>query len=320
MQFLSFVLFQLDEARRYLEDGRLQHLRLAILLLDNAAEIQMDRCIKGELVHDEFKEILKRNIVDTTSQRPHMNLTEDLKELAAWVPLTEKKKYDLDRHFDEKVSYLVGRGGHLPPSMAKPLRHLHQYRNEAYHRATVRPDTIRAAALILLEINCQMLLTMTSGWSSFSSGEDYSWLEVRFGYKPFLDESKLPAIIDEIRGGLLPSVEIVADTLAKHLEDRFSAFNESLDFIVQNGGIVVDRQAALHRSQVNSKHPRQSIEWIQKRAASIPKVRAASSRLESFERFASIEELFEPLEECVNNLAREIDQGIQIAIDLARGK
>jgi hypothetical protein len=37
------VLFQLDEARRYLEDGRLERLHLALLILDSAAEIQLDR-------------------------------------------------------------------------------------------------------------------------------------------------------------------------------------------------------------------------------------------------------------------------------------
>ena len=46
MRFLGYLLFQLDEARRYIEDGRPEHLRLAFLLLDNAAEIQMVRRIK----------------------------------------------------------------------------------------------------------------------------------------------------------------------------------------------------------------------------------------------------------------------------------
>jgi hypothetical protein len=52
MKFLSYLLFQIDEARRYIEDGRLEHLTLALLLLDNAAEIQMDRRIKAERVND----------------------------------------------------------------------------------------------------------------------------------------------------------------------------------------------------------------------------------------------------------------------------
>jgi hypothetical protein len=41
MQFYSYVLFQLDEARRHIEDGRPEHLRLSLLLLDNCAEMQM---------------------------------------------------------------------------------------------------------------------------------------------------------------------------------------------------------------------------------------------------------------------------------------
>lgn len=37
MQAFVFVLFQIDEACRYLLDRRLEQLRLALLLLDNAA-------------------------------------------------------------------------------------------------------------------------------------------------------------------------------------------------------------------------------------------------------------------------------------------
>ena len=57
MQRLSYVILQLDEAKRYLEGGSLAHLRLALLLLDNAAELQMYR-----RVHDDFSfdEILVR--------------------------------------------------------------------------------------------------------------------------------------------------------------------------------------------------------------------------------------------------------------------
>jgi hypothetical protein len=177
MKFLSYLLFQIDEARRYIEDGRLEHLRLALLLLDNAAEIQMDRRIKEDLEHDDVMEKLRGNVLTwaTTDTVP-----DELRELVAWVPLTRAEKASLDRLFDEKVDYMVGRGGHLDQGLAGPLKHLHRYRNEAYHRAKTRPETIRTAALILLELNCQMMLAVSLGPRSSSSSDDYSWITERF--------------------------------------------------------------------------------------------------------------------------------------------
>jgi hypothetical protein len=151
MKFLSYLLFQLDEARRYIEDGRLEHLRLALLLLDNAAEIQMDHCIEQDLAHEQMKENMRNTLL---SIPPEHKLPPTLQELVDWMPLSASEKYRLDRYFFKKAEYMVKRGGHLESRLAGPLIHLHKYRNEAYHRTKVRPETIRTAALILLEINC----------------------------------------------------------------------------------------------------------------------------------------------------------------------
>ena len=81
MQLLLFVLFQLDEARRYIEDGRLPHLRLALLLLDNAVEIQMDQ---NNWERDAIKERLRELSIKVSPE----HLTEYMREVTAWTPLT----------------------------------------------------------------------------------------------------------------------------------------------------------------------------------------------------------------------------------------
>jgi hypothetical protein len=333
MQFLSYVLFQLDEARRYIEDGRLQHLRLAFLLLDNAVEIQMDRRIKEDLNRDEFMERLRNNVLLIAART---QVPQELQEVIDWTPLTRSEKLRLDRYFDEKVAYMVGRGGHLDASLAGPLKHLHRYRNEAYHRAKIRPETIRTATLILLEINCQMLLTVSPGACSMSSNEDYSWLAERFHVKSFLSDTQLQSVVDEIRSGLLPSDEAVAGALADHLRDRFSELDDSLDFVVKNGRGAKDKEAALneceHYAEVqrvarqsqppaaNAFVPKYSMRSIQELEARLPQVRSAPSRLDAFDRFAIIESELEPVEGCVYEIAGQIDEAIQLAIDAARGK
>jgi hypothetical protein len=120
MQLLSYLLFQLDEARRYIQDGRLQHLRLAFLLLDNVAEIQMDRRIKEDLNRDDRMERLRNNALPIAAQ---IQVSPQLQELIDWIPLTRFENLTLDRYFDEKVTYMVGRGGHLDASLSRPLKH-----------------------------------------------------------------------------------------------------------------------------------------------------------------------------------------------------
>lgn len=332
MKFLSYLLFQIDEARRYIEDGRLEHLRLAVLLLDNAAEIQMDRRIKEDLQHDDVMEKLRGNVLSWATPD---TVPDELRELVAWVPLTRAEKVRLDRLFNEKVDYMVGRGGHLDKGLAGPLKHLHRYRNEAYHRAKTRPETIRTAALILLELNCQMMLTVSPGPRSSSSSDDYSWITERFHLGRNLFDIDLIAVVDEFRSGLLPSDQAVAGTLADHLRDRFLNLDDGLEFIVDNSN-VKDKEEALRDGQyyaemertMNPPHaldkrnfvPKYFLRSIEELEAQVDQVRNAVSRLEAFGSFSTIERELEPVEECVNAMVWGIDEAIQLQIDIARGK
>jgi len=83
------LLFQIDEARRYIGDGRLEHLRLAVLLLDNAAEIQMDRRIKEDLQHDDVMEKLRGNVL--TWATPD-TVPDELQEVVAWVTFNARRE------------------------------------------------------------------------------------------------------------------------------------------------------------------------------------------------------------------------------------
>jgi len=60
MHRLQFALFQIDEAKRYLVDGSLPALRLALLLLDNSVEVLLDRWIARDLEHDALPQRLPR--------------------------------------------------------------------------------------------------------------------------------------------------------------------------------------------------------------------------------------------------------------------
>ena len=258
--------------------------------------------------------------------------------MAEWQPLGTSKKAKIDGFFDEKVTFLAGRGC-LDARIAEPLKYLHRYRNEAYHRAKVRPETIRTAALILLEINCQLVLSLHS-CGSYASDEDYSWIEERFGKRPFdimMDGAPVrKEIIDQIRSAVLPTDASVASTLAKHLESRLEDLEGALGFVTECLESVPDREAALKLSQYNAEcergqvqpseyspvafTPRWTVKSIEQLRDRVPEIRGATDRLDAFHRFSLLEVELEPIESCVHKFASKVQDMIQMEIDIRRGK
>lgn len=333
MQRLVYVLFQLDEACRYIRDGRLERLRLALLVLDNAIEIQMNRQVQADLRYEEMEEKLRERVLEI----PEHERPDSLKRIAEWTPLSRAQKAKIERFFDEKVWYLTERKSHFDWRLAEPIKYLHRYRNEAYHSARVRKETIRTAAVLLLEINCELLATLRGGGTSYASDQDYSWIEERFGQKPmavFGSTDAIIEIVDSLRRDVLPTDESVASTLMEHLESRFVDFYEALDFIVDNTAIP-NREEALKHSQYSSEIKqgkldiRSAIEQfcgpftldiVKDLRKVISNIRFASGRLEAFQVFSTIESKLEPIEKVVYELASEVDHWIQMEVDRMRGK
>jgi hypothetical protein len=331
MQFYSYVLFQLDEARRHIEDGRPEHLRLSLLLLDNCAEMQMAEYIGGALAHERMQEKLQRSyrvIVPEDDPSPIVQ------EVYAFQPLTVREKRGIDRNFEDKVHYMVSRAKVLDASLASPLLHLHRYRNEAYHRNSIRPRTVRTACLILFEINCEMLLGVPRGHMSYSSDGDYTWLKARFGVEHFMSSEQLLRIVVGLRASLIPDAADVSALLAEYLEDRFAEFFVQLQYIAENLQSVTDEAGALAEAYsyrdsrvkfADGEIPKpklepQQIAWIREREQLISMVRAAETRIEAFERFAVLERDLEPIETAVEDLVIEIDNYIDMQVDIMRGK
>ena len=218
MQGLSFVLFQIDEARRYLESGRLEGLRLALLLLDNAAELQLDRRVREEMVIEEWNE----NTRTLALLIPEPERPARLQELVAWMPLSAREKRNLERGYDKKLEFLSFRRSLLDPRLAGILGYLHRYRNEAYHEGRVRPATLRTACLILIEANCQLLESLPM-MVRYASDESYEWFSERFGNDraAFLGGGRFA--VGTFRAGLFPELSAVAVALADHLSSRLDA-------------------------------------------------------------------------------------------------
>jgi hypothetical protein len=105
MQDLLVVLFSIDETRRYVRDGRPEQLRLALVLLDNAIELQLERRVRQELQYELEYDQLQR----IASQIPSGEHSNFLSEVIDRVPLTLSQKRSIGRLFDEKLRYLTDR-------------------------------------------------------------------------------------------------------------------------------------------------------------------------------------------------------------------
>jgi hypothetical protein len=228
---------------------------------------------------------------------------------------------------------MVDRSKSLSKALADSLQHLHRYRNEAYHRNEVRPDTIRAACLILLEINCEML-NIPRAHMSYRSDREYSCLKERFGVERMLSREEVEGIVQQLRAGLIPETAHIADILADYMVGRFEAFHGELDYIVMNLQQVADQEAALieafeyRESRVDNpeneipplKIERRTLAWFKVREEQVALIRSAKTRLDAFEQFADIERDLEPTETAVSEVVSQIGSYIDMQVDIARGK
>ena len=332
MQHPTYVLYQLDEACRYLEGGCLEQLRLALLLLDNAAELQVERRVRDYLQSENLRERVRSQLLRFPRAADEREI---LGELRDWRPLTASQKRRLDRNFDEKLRFLSERHDILDPRLAKILSYLHRYRNEAYHEGRVRRETIRTAAVILVEVNCRLLTTVFRV-AMLASSEDYSWLDQRFGdhRRFFGDRAALEPIVNELRASVLSEFGSIAPTLAAHLENRIAEMLDALDFVVSNSGLtsrvealqVAQAVAAVARGEADPEgeagdyRAGWSLAGVSRVQAEIADIPGIADPFDAFAAFSSLEERIEALEKEVSSIASWIDGRIQYEMDLARGK
>ena len=335
MKGLSGILFQVDEACRFVEDGRQEPLRVALLLLDNAVELQMDRAIRAELSDADFREKLRTSALEI----PDAERPPDLQWLIDWRPLTRKQKALIDRNFNEKVDFLASLPGKLDPAIRAPLKHLHEYRNQAYHRGQVRPATLTIACRLLVEITCELLLSLGWAGSSYASDQDYSWMEKRFGIRAMQTlggRAFLERVAEEMRRRAFVDSSDLAVALSDHFEARIMDLRNAIAFILEStkhfGSPAEVFRASQYWSAVNrgeapaapvpspTYEPRFGLQVLDDLLARRSEISSAADRIDAFRVCSDLEKTLELFEDDVHSLASEVDRAIQWAVDIARGK
>lgn len=331
MEQIEVIAVQMEEVKRMIVDGKtIPHLRMALMLTDNVAEVIMQRIIRVEMMANH----LYKSMLDLCAQLPEQTPESVAKREEAerkYVPPGKIKK--IEKVFDEKVDFLVAREIIAPP-LGSTLKKFHQYRNEVYHRDKIRRQSLETATLAYFDICCDVL----PKWRPIMirlAGPD----SIPEGLKRFTEGSGIHAGLDlpkriaaTLRSELHLDYERARRLLIEHLEDRISETEENLKFLADNFIVDLKLTDLVRLIQYEELTPDVTLEQVRRRKCKYSladldrwrtEVRALKQihdKYQLFEAFAEVENDFEPFEGQVMEAAMELDREIQRQIDIMRGK
>jgi hypothetical protein len=332
MEQLELIAVELEEAGRLIKVGRIPHLRLAFLLLDNAAEVMMHRAVQDETQLQGVYRNLRREMLSMQSfYADNADFMDQLRDIEGKV-LPERTLDRLDAEFRAKANFLVERGL-LDSSLATIVKKLHRYRNELYHEMHIRKAVLEPATLVYFDVACSLLVTSKRP-RSYSSGESYIDLS-RFGvthHDAFADDTtarvaahlrtevgmdipKVRAALVDHLTGRLDDLDEVIYMIHAALPDRYRELNDAIHVIQTNWAdeLIPVEELRRQRFPVSARKLRL---W-RKQVASLADI---ADRYAMFARFAAIEDAFETFEARAQDLYDSIERTIQSAIDQEDGR
>ena len=260
-------------------------------------------------------------------------------EIASEVVPKSKRK-DLARSFNIKVEFLQERD-RIEPREGRVLKKLHAYRNELYHRDSIRAVTIRSACLLYLDIVCSLLEKLPQ--SLLHSLVD-ELPPVLAKYRQPEEQWGAPSanvIARQLRSGLGIDNISLKQILIAHLSSRLDELEANISHVEQAlfgphrekepsrpWRNLVIQLAQVHENydtppsfkellKLRLKYSGTSImQWRQ----SVASINELNDKLDLFANFADIEDEFEPFEIQVDGLVERVDFEVQREEDLRRGK
>jgi hypothetical protein len=341
MEQLERTVVQLWEAKRLAAWGDIAHGRLALLLLDNAAEMSLMRTAQASLIYAEMHNDMAYLLRDV---EPDDETGQDLKKKFEAGTISKRRKKQIERSIDALVDYVFEKEDFdLPVEFAECLKILHRYRNAAYHRDTVRADVLGPAVQVLFFLCCHLLKSERQVFHEINVAPD-GILDV-FGDNP--PESSWPGnsfdtttLARRVADRLLEELELdhrgIAEALSDHLKARLAAPVRDLDEIGESipPGITrwatlrLVQQAPRERDDFDANMPEDfwtrplpvTEEVLETWALKVEGLREISIAHDALRSFAEIEEPLEIIEEPVGRFMEDLDRIQQQRIDEMRGK
>jgi hypothetical protein len=169
-----------------------------------------------------------------------------------------------------------------------------------------------------------------------SSDDDLAWLGNHGFTAPFSHRDDLrERIAHHLRENLPLQTEGIREALIAHLTDRLQVASNELDFVVENTALEGDRDYVLKALQFwdgrpgadpradpafDAFEPKYTSESFATWDRAVDHLKSIDDRFELFEKFAAIEDDFEPIERMIDDMVDAIDNAVQMEMDRIRGK
>jgi hypothetical protein len=341
MDELERTAVQLWEAKRLAEYEDVAHGRLALLLLDNAAETCLMRSAQSFLVEAEWYGNMAYRLRDV---HPDDVKRQRLKAEIEAKTLSKGRRRQIERNFGDLVDYVFVQDGFgLESEFAECLKILHRYRNAAYHHDIVRPDVLGPAVQIHFFLCCHLLKHERQILHQI----DQIPTAVAEMFGDQVPASTWPggAIDSATLGNELADFFLsvrglnhagVASALSAHLLGRLAALDRHLTMIGESILPGIKRWAVLQLVQQApadredaDKEPSADFwtrpvpvteEVLADWQGAATRLRDVEIAFDALRQFAAIEQPLEQLEEPVGRFIDDIDRAEQDAIDEMRGK
>jgi hypothetical protein len=327
MERLRRTVVQLEEAKRFILDGEVARLRLAVILLDNAVEVILHRRVSDTLQSANMYARMLQRFPDGPLDAQGEALRQEI--AAKTIPQARQKR--VARFFGEKLTLLT-ENGELPAATARALRHLHDYRNELQHHDRVRPESIRPAALILFDIALDLMVTLVPGSMSFGSDDDIDWLK-DYGMEPipFGRDDLREVIAAQLRHGLPLDTDGVRAALIAHLGTRLDVMEANSAELAGYALSPIDLAGMLQQHQrweqglpdapPNAANiaPFDKLDSLARWRSDVAGLTSIGDKLDLFDRFGTLEDELEPLERGLQEVVDAIEAAGEVASDIARG-
>ena len=341
MDQLERTVVQLREARRLAARGDVPHGRIALLLLDNAAEMSLMRTAETNIGHTEMYNRMAHTLRKVNPDDEHGH---DLKAAIESETISAKRKKDIRRNFGSLVDYVFSDAKFpLTTEYADCLKILHRYRNAAYHRDKVRADVLGPAVQILFFLCCHLLKSEQQLFNEIKEAPT-GILEIFDDNPPtsfwpansFDTETLARHVADRLLDQLELDHSGIAVALSDHLTARLRGLDRDLEEIGASVGPGINRWATLQLVQqlppedgdFDAETPpdfwtrtlpvtQELIEsWFTKTKA----IRDIAVAHDALRAFAEIEQPLERIEEPVARYILDLDRLEQQRLDELRGK
>jgi len=324
MKKFSLLIEQIAQCKDFILSGAVADLRMALILLDNTAELMMYRTILGDLLYDGWYAKIHEKANKELDQKTYKKF---LNEVNIPIPLSLSKKRKILRYFNEKLKFLVNKD-RIDIHLSSVLSSLHNFRNETFHRDLIRHEILLDLTILFFDVVCEMALKLNIGPTTYASDENWEYFFSRFNIERanvFISEDNVEKLISSMKKEIKIDIAKLKDSFVSYLTNRYSESRKNLDFVMRCIGIneeefVFNKLKSMPFESDDLEFNKLKYDVYHSIEPQISILSDCKDKYTLFSEFMKIEELFAPIEKIINEAAFEFDSAIELQAEIARGK